>query len=82
MVSCFLDSFQIEWFGGSMTPEQQLRDAALRVTGPRVALLTEVRAHPHADVETLTAMVRSRLGSVSTQAVYDVRQHRSSAEQT
>jgi Fe2+ or Zn2+ uptake regulation protein len=55
-----------------MTPEQELRDAALRVTGPRVAVLTEVRAHPHADVETLTARVRSRLGSVSTQAVYDV----------
>jgi Fe2+ or Zn2+ uptake regulation protein len=55
-----------------MTPEEQLRDASLRVTSPRVAVLTEVRAHPHADVETLTANVRSRLGSVSTQAVYDV----------
>jgi len=55
-----------------MTPEQQLRDAALRVTGPRVAVLTEVRANPHADVETLTTKVRSRLGSVSTQTVYDV----------
>jgi len=55
-----------------MTPEQQLREAALRVTSPRVAVLTEVRMHPHADVDTLTAMVRARLGSVSTQAVYDV----------
>ena len=55
-----------------MTPEQQLRDAGLRVTGPRLAVLSEVRDHPHADVETLTAEVRSRLGSVSTQAVYDV----------
>ena len=55
-----------------MTPEQQLREAALRVTGPRVAVLTEVRLHPHADVDTLTSMVRARLGSVSTQAVYDV----------
>lgn len=55
-----------------MTPEQQLRDAVLRVTGPRVAVLTEVHAHPHVDVDTLTAKVRSRLGSVSTQAVYDV----------
>lgn len=55
-----------------MTPEQQLRDAVLRVTGPRVAVLTEVQAHPHVDVDTLTAKVRSRLGSVSTQAVYDV----------
>jgi len=55
-----------------MTPEQQLREVALRVTGPRVAVLTEVNAHPHTDVDTLTAKVRSRLGSVSTQAVYDV----------
>jgi Fe2+ or Zn2+ uptake regulation protein len=55
-----------------MTPEEQLREAALRVTGPRVAVLTEVMAHPHADVDTLTARVRARLGSVSTQAVYDV----------
>ena len=55
-----------------MTPEEQLREAALRVTGPRVAVLTEVTTHPHADVDTLTARVRARLGSVSTQAVYDV----------
>ena len=55
-----------------MTPEQQLREVALRVTDPRVAVLTEVHAHPHADVETLSAKVRARLGSVSTQAVYDV----------
>ena len=55
-----------------MTPEQQLRAVALRVTAPRVAVLTEVDAHPHADVDTLTAKVRDRLGSVSTQAVYDV----------
>ena len=55
-----------------MTPEEQLRDAALRVTGPRVAVLTEVHAHPHIDVDTLAATVRSRHGSVSTQAVYDV----------
>ena len=55
-----------------MTPEQQLREVALRVTRPRVAVLTEVNAHPHADADTLTAKVRSRLGSVSGKAVYDV----------
>ena len=55
-----------------MTPEQQLRAVALRVTAPRLAVLTELDAHPHADVDTLTAKVRDRLGSVSTQAVYDV----------
>jgi catalase len=31
-----------------------------------------VFAHPHADVDTLTTKIRSRLGSVSTQTVYDV----------
>jgi len=35
-----------------MTPEHQLREVDLRVTRPRVAVLTEVRAHPHADVDT------------------------------
>ncbi len=52
--------------------EDQLRAAALRVTAPRTAVLAEVHARPHADVETLTTAVRARLGSVSTQAVYDV----------
>ena len=55
-----------------MTPEEQLREVSLSVTRPRVAVLIEVDAHPHADVGTLTAKVRARLGSVSTQAVYDV----------
>ena len=55
-----------------MKPQEQLRDASLRVTGPRVAVLTDVQAYPHTDVDTLTVRVRSRLGSVSTQAVYDV----------
>src|SRR5674476_1661256 len=64
----FLDSSQIAWFGGPMTPEEQLRKVSLRVTRPRVAVLTEVNAHPHANVDTLTAKVRARLGSVSTQA--------------
>jgi len=55
-----------------MTPEQPLREVAPRVTRPRVAVLTEVGANPHTDVDTLTAKVRSRLGSVSTQTGYDV----------
>ncbi len=53
-------------------PAQLLRGAALRVTAPRVAVLAEVRSQPHADVEGIAAGVRRRLGSVSTQAVYDV----------
>lgn len=50
----------------------QLRAAELRVTRPRVAVLEAVRAHPHADTETIFAAVRSGLPDVSRQAVYDV----------
>lgn len=49
-----------------------LRDAALRVTRPRVAVLTAVHHHPHADTDTLIAAAREDLGQVSHQAVYDV----------
>jgi len=50
----------------------ELRRAGLRTTRPRVAVLEEVQAHPHADVDTIARGARNRLGSVSKQAVYDV----------
>ena len=52
--------------------EQMLRDAELRVTRPRVAVLTAVFDHPHADTASLIEAVRGDLGDVSPQAVYDV----------
>ena len=52
--------------------EQQLRSADLRVTRPRIAVLDAVHEHPHADTESITSVVRERLGEVSHQAVYDV----------
>ena len=52
--------------------EASLREAQLRVTRPRVAVLSAVRAHPHADTDTLIGAVRRDLGDVSHQAVYDV----------
>ena len=48
-----------------------LRGAALRVTRPRVAVLTAVHAHPHADTDSIIRAVRSHLPDVSHQAVYD-----------
>jgi Fur family ferric uptake transcriptional regulator len=51
---------------------QLLRGAALRVTRPRVAVLTAVYEHPHADTDSIIGVVREDLGEVSTQAVYDV----------
>ncbi|OBG34378.1 transcriptional repressor [Mycobacterium alsense] len=50
----------------------RLREADLRVTRPRVAVLEAVHANPHADTETIFTAVRGGLPDVSRQAVYDV----------
>jgi Fur family transcriptional regulator, stress-responsive regulator len=52
--------------------EQMLRGASLRVTRPRVAVLSAVHAHPHADTHSIVGLVRGEDGEVSQQAVYDV----------
>ncbi len=52
--------------------EHMLREAALRVTRPRVAVLNAVYAHPHADTDSIIGEVRRGLPDVSHQAVYDV----------
>ncbi len=49
-----------------------LRGVALRVTRPRVAVLSAVHGHPHSDTESITGVVRGSLGEVSHQTVYDV----------
>ncbi len=49
-----------------------LRKAALRVTRPRVAVMSAVHDHPHADTDSIIGLVREDLGEVSHQAVYDV----------
>lgn len=49
-----------------------LREAALRVTRPRVAVFEAVHTHPHADTESILEAVRTNLPDVSRQAVYDV----------
>jgi len=52
--------------------QQMLRGADLRVTRPRMAVLSAVHAHPHADTDSIIGVVREELGEVSHQAVYDV----------
>jgi Fur family transcriptional regulator, stress-responsive regulator len=52
--------------------EVLLRGASLRVTRPRLAVLGALHARPHADTDSVIAAVRSELGAVSHQAVYDV----------
>jgi Fur family ferric uptake transcriptional regulator len=49
-----------------------LRGAGLRVTQPRRAILTWLSRHPHSTAEAVGDGIREELGSVSTQAVYDV----------
>jgi len=52
--------------------EQMLREADLRVTRPRVAVLSAVFDHPHADTDAIIGLARDGIGTISHQAVYDV----------
>jgi Fur family ferric uptake transcriptional regulator len=56
----------------TMPYDEQLRDRGLKVTASRLALLRaveELGGHP--DASAIARHARDRLGSVSTQAVYD-----------
>jgi Fur family transcriptional regulator, stress-responsive regulator len=50
----------------------RLRDAGLRVTRPRLAVLDALAAHPHADADTLVTVARQVHPTISPQAVYGV----------
>ncbi|MEV7966618.1 Fur family transcriptional regulator [Sphaerisporangium sp. NPDC088356] len=50
---------------------ERLRDAGLRVTAARVAIMHTVREGDHLDVEAIHRGVRDRVGQVSLQAIYD-----------
>ncbi|MBW0102799.1 Fur family transcriptional regulator [Pseudonocardia sp. KRD291] len=52
--------------------ERMLRGATLRVTRPRLSVLSTVHAQPHLDTDSIIGLVRADLGDVSHQAVYDV----------
>jgi len=52
--------------------ETLLRDADMRVTRPRVAVLKAVYDHPHADTASIIEAAREDVADVSHQAVYDV----------
>lgn len=55
-----------------MSGEELLRSRGLRVTRPRLAVLEVLSNGGHLDVDEITRQARERLGSVSTQAIYDV----------
>ncbi len=48
-----------------------LREAGLRVTASRLAIMSAVEKHPHSDADKIISEVREQIGSVSIQAVYD-----------
>ncbi|MGI9118713.1 MAG: Fur family transcriptional regulator [Acidimicrobiales bacterium] len=50
---------------------QRLRASGLRVTASRLAVLDAVARQPHADADGVADVARRRLGSLSTQAVYN-----------
>jgi Fur family transcriptional regulator, stress-responsive regulator len=54
------------------TGEEMLRAHGLRVTRPRLAVLDVLTRGGHLEVDEIARQVRTRLDSVSTQAVYDV----------
>lgn len=56
----------------SPEPRERLRSVGLRVTPTRLAALAVLDERPHSTADEIAAEVRGRLGSVSTQAVYDV----------
>ena len=59
-------------FTSTRDAEELLRNASLRVTAQRSAVLHALGDHPHVDVRSLKALVVNQIGSVSTQALYDV----------
>lgn len=60
----------VEDGGGSDLDD--LRASGLRVTAPRLAVLGAVREGGHLAVEEIGLRARLRVGTVSTQAIYDV----------
>ena len=57
---------------GIESPRERLRGAGLRVTAPRLAVLEAVEGEGrHSDAAAVAVAARKRLGTLSTQSVYD-----------
>lgn len=52
-------------------PENLLREHGLQVTAQRLAVLRAVSSEPHCTADAVAESVRSKIGSISKQAVYD-----------
>ena len=55
----------------SVDYSSRLREHGLQVTAQRIAVMEAVAGHPHSSTEDITDIVRTKLGSISRQAVYD-----------
>jgi Fur family ferric uptake transcriptional regulator len=53
-------------------PSELLREHGLRVTVQRLAVLRAVANHPHCTADAVAEGVRSEIGTIAKQAVYDV----------
>jgi Fur family ferric uptake transcriptional regulator len=53
-------------------PTEFLREAGLRVTKQRVAVVSALASSPHSGADAVLTAVRAEVGQVSTQAIYDV----------
>ena len=54
------------------TPQQELRGRGLQVTAQRLAVLGAITQTPHGTAEEIADVVRSDIGSISRQGIYDV----------
>jgi len=52
-------------------PADLLRQGGYRVTGQRLAVLRAVSARPHVTADAVADTVRTQMGAISVQAVYD-----------
>lgn len=55
----------------STDPSLLLREHGLHVTAQRLAVLSAVTATPHSTADDIAQLVRSQIGAISRQAVYD-----------
>lgn len=55
----------------TLDDRQLLQEAKLRVTRPRMAVLSAVHTYPHSDTDAIIAAARAELPELSHQAVYD-----------
>jgi Fur family ferric uptake transcriptional regulator len=52
--------------------EQRVREAGLRVTAGRIAVLSSLETSPHSDAESLSRVLREVIPSISVQSVHNV----------